>query len=200
LKNKTECFNEEIEFNPDEHQLKEDETNTEMLEIVVKSLFRKAITEKSYCVFYGQICEDIMKLELDLMGKEKDKLGSMKSSKFRKMILSNARDTFNDFFNQEKRQESTKDTESKAIFEEKLFGNMEYVGELFNRRMLPIKSLIEIFFQLMGENQENVCDDLLMEACINLMNKVGSKFEAECKKKSKKTKADDDDNEDDKET
>lgn len=47
-----------------------------------------------------------------------------------------------------------------------------------------------IFQSLLGINETNQTgiDDLIVEAAINLMNKVGPKFEEESKKK--KTKAD----------
>jgi hypothetical protein len=83
-------------------------------------------------------------------------------------------------------------SEKKALFEEQLFGNIEFVGELFRRKILPLQSLMMIFASLLGETDTNPngIDDLIVEAAINLMNKVGPKFEDESKKKksSKKDK------------
>lgn len=94
------------------------------------------------------------------------------------------------------RNKETADDEKKANFVEKLFGNMEFVGELFRRRILPIKTLLMIFGSLLGITETNKIgiDDLIVEAAINLMNKVGPKFEEESKKK--KAKSDSNQNED----
>lgn len=35
---------------------------------VVDSIFRKAQNEKEYCNFYGELCENLIKLELKLKG------------------------------------------------------------------------------------------------------------------------------------
>lgn len=63
---------------------------------------------------------------------------------------------------------------------------MEFVGELFRRKILPFNILNMIFMSLLGINLEvnkNGIDDLTIEAAVNLMNKVGPSFEEEVKKK-----------------
>jgi hypothetical protein len=42
--------------------------SSENLEIIVETIFRKAQNEKEYCTFYGNLCENIIKLELKLQG------------------------------------------------------------------------------------------------------------------------------------
>lgn len=42
--------------------------NDENLKIVVSQIFKKAQNEKEYCVFYGDLCEKIIRLELQLKG------------------------------------------------------------------------------------------------------------------------------------
>ena len=37
--------------------------NDENLKIVVSQIFKKAQNEKEYCVFYGDLCEKIIRLE-----------------------------------------------------------------------------------------------------------------------------------------
>jgi hypothetical protein len=86
LKTRTECFDEEIEYDEHEHKLQEDVINVEILDTIVKNTFKKAIREKGYCIFYGELCEKMMKLELDLMGLDV-KVGNMSSSAFRKQLL-----------------------------------------------------------------------------------------------------------------
>jgi len=43
------------------------------------------------------------------------------------------------------RKKETETSEKKANFEEQLFGNIEFVGELFRRKILPFQSLMMIF-------------------------------------------------------
>ena len=65
-----------------------------------------------------------------------------------------------------------------ANFNEKVFGNVEFVGELYRRKILPHQILVNIFESLLGMNETNSkLDDLIVEAAIYLMNKVGPKFE-----------------------
>jgi hypothetical protein len=64
LKTRTECFEEDIEYDEDQHKLPEEVINQEILDIIVKNTFKKAIREKGYCIFYGELCEKMMKLEL----------------------------------------------------------------------------------------------------------------------------------------
>lgn len=137
LKTRTEAFEDNVEYSEETHKLLDDVINPEMLDIIVKSVFKKAIREKSYCIFYGELCEKMMKLELNLMDLD-IKIGNMKHSIFRKQLLHACKETFENFFDLELRKRETEDKEKKANFEEKLFGNMEFVGELFRRKILPI--------------------------------------------------------------
>ena len=66
------------------------------------------------------------------------KLGNMKHSVFRKQLLQACKETFEAFFDVDLRNQETENDEKTANFVEKLFGNMEFVGELFRRRILPI--------------------------------------------------------------
>ena len=63
-------------------------------------------------------------------------------------------------------------------FEGKLFGNIEFVGELYRRKILPESTLISVFESLLGISETNeVADDLVIEGAVNLMNKVGMNFQ-----------------------
>ena len=64
LKTKDDCFNEGIDYNEEIHKLNEGLINVEILNIIVSNIFRKAIREKEYCIFYGELCEKMMKMEL----------------------------------------------------------------------------------------------------------------------------------------
>jgi len=80
------------------------------------------------------------------------------------------------------------------LFEGKLFGNIEFVGELYRRKILPESTLISVFESLLGISDMNdTADDLVIEGAVNLMNKVGVNFQqnvdsAKDKKKEEKLK------------
>jgi len=55
----------------------------EILESIVSNIIRKAQVEKEYCIFYGELCERKITLELQLRG-DTVKISNMKNSLFRK--------------------------------------------------------------------------------------------------------------------
>lgn len=64
------------------------------------------------------------------------------------------------------------------MFQQKLFGNIEFVGELYRRKLLPELTLVAVFDSLLGISEINdSIDDLVIEGSINLMEKVGKIFE-----------------------
>ena len=67
-----------------------------------------------------------------------------------------------------------------------MFGNVEFVGELFRRRILPKTILVNIFELLLGlKENDSKPDDLTVEAAIKLMNKVGYLFDQANENKNK---------------
>lgn len=64
LKTKQECKEEEIEFNEEEHKLTDEIVRTDILNTIVENIFRKAQLEKEYTIFYGNLCEQMITLEL----------------------------------------------------------------------------------------------------------------------------------------
>lgn len=56
----------------------------ENLKIVVETIFRKAQNEKEYCTFYGDLCEKIIRLEINLKGHQKVTVKTIRDSEFRK--------------------------------------------------------------------------------------------------------------------
>ena len=68
------------------------------------------------------------------------------------------------------------------MFQQKLFGNIEFVGELYRRKLLPELTLVAVFDSLLGISEINdSIDDLVIEGSINLMEKVGKIFEENIK-------------------
>mmetsp|Transcript_27045 Transcript_27045/g.41189 ORF Transcript_27045/g.41189 Transcript_27045/m.41189 type:complete len:121 (+) Transcript_27045:1254-1616(+) len=68
MKTRAECDEEGIDFIEAEHLLTSDNFNSEILDTVIQNLLKKANTEKEYQIFYGQLCNEIVRLELQLRG------------------------------------------------------------------------------------------------------------------------------------
>lgn len=60
FKTRDECFNEDIEYNKEEHQLQDEKLSEETLEFVVTNIFKKAQDEKLFCILNGQLCERLV--------------------------------------------------------------------------------------------------------------------------------------------
>jgi hypothetical protein len=97
FKKRNECFEEDLEYNPDEHQMTDEKLNDEVLMVAVKNVFRKAQDEKLFCVLNGQLCEKLIELELHLKDKPY-KINNLKHSKFRMNLLKECQECFNQFF------------------------------------------------------------------------------------------------------
>ena len=90
--------------------------NEENMRVVVETIFRKAQNEKEYCLFYGELCERIIRLELSLRGLQA-KIKTIKESNFRKALLNNCKNSFNQFFNEDiKDKRKTMDEEEQIKF------------------------------------------------------------------------------------
>lgn len=85
LKTKDECADEGIDYDESVHKLVEgtNSIDEEILESIVSNIIRKAQVEKEYCIFYGELCERKITLELQLRG-DTVKISNMKNSLFRK--------------------------------------------------------------------------------------------------------------------
>lgn len=97
FKTRDECFNEDIEYNKEEHQLQDEKLSEETLEFVVTNIFKKAQDEKLFCILNGQLCERLVQLELQLRD-YKVLIKNMKFSKFRQNLLKECQDCFREFF------------------------------------------------------------------------------------------------------
>jgi hypothetical protein len=97
FKTKDECFDEEINYDEAQHQMKPENINEEILETIVSNIFRKAQMEKEYIIFYGQLCEALIRNELLLRGLE-CKVSTMAQSNFRKCLFDHCKTTFEKFF------------------------------------------------------------------------------------------------------
>lgn len=68
--------------------------------------------------------------------------------------------------------------EQALVFEQRLFGNIEFVGELYIRKILKEKTLVSVFTQLLGlDDLQLTANDQTVEGAINLMKKCGYAYE-----------------------
>lgn len=180
LKTRAECKDEEIEFT-EEHKLVDEIVRTDILNTIVENIFRKAQLEKEYTIFYGMLCEQMITLELTLRD-DAVKISNMKNSMFRKTLFSICKDCFEKFFDADEKKKSKETKERSIIFQLKLYGNLDFVGELYRRKILPEAILNTVFESLLCiSNLSDTVDDLNTEGAINLMNKVGQAYEANIK-------------------
>ena len=122
----------------------------------------------------------------------KFKINNLKHSKFRVSLLKECQECFNQFFKEKPFDSQTpsgdmdaaelKALQEKAyIFKMRLFGNIEFVGELYIRKILLEKTLLSVFQQLLGISDDlfddNEANDQTIEGAINLMHKCGYAFQ-----------------------
>lgn len=69
--------------------------------------------------------------------------------------------------------------EKAVLFKLRLYGNIEFVGELYIRKILREKTLVSVFTQLLGLDDDifNGANDQTVEGAINLMQKCGYAYE-----------------------
>jgi hypothetical protein len=80
---------------------------------------------------------------------------------------------FEKFFDKDERTKQVSNPDTVVLFKTKLFGNIDFVGELYRRKLLPNSTMISVFKSLLGISDMEKIDDLVIEGAINLMNKVG---------------------------
>jgi translation initiation factor 4G len=148
-------------------------------------VFKKAQTEHLYAGFYSTLCAEIVRMELLMKGLKPNK-ANISHCNFRKELLNFCKQSFEIFLNADDlgKKKSAEETEEDRLERElrtkhKLFGNIEFVGELFKQQIVTDSVMQSIFDNLLGLN---LCDkksvnDNTIEAAIKLMNKTGSTLE-----------------------
>lgn len=86
FKTKNDCFDEDIEFNEETHLLNDENLNEDILQFVVKTIFKKAQDEKLFIILNGQLCQRLIEMELSLRDL-KNNIKNLKFSKFRSKLL-----------------------------------------------------------------------------------------------------------------
>jgi len=114
LKTRNECEEDGIEYDEKIHLLG-DNINKETLNVIVQNIFRKAQLEKEYCIFYGQLVEQFIKLEIELKGQVIKQI-NLKISEFRKSLFEVCRVCFEKFFSAEEKAKHANDKEKELVF------------------------------------------------------------------------------------
>ena len=87
LKTQDECLRLKIPFDENIHKLKSNDMLDEvLLDTFASNIVRKAQNENKLCIFYGDLCERLIKTELDLRG-EKYVRSNVKKSILRSKII-----------------------------------------------------------------------------------------------------------------
>ena len=160
--------------------------NEEILEIVVQTIFRKAQVEHTYSKFYSNLCSQIVKIDLESQGYRAN-IKNLKYCMFRKKLLEYCRSVYEeifvdrDFETLQKKAEDAGKTYSQEDHKEtmmkrqhKLFGNIEFIGELFLCHLLRPDTAKSIFEHLLHPDQ---FQNETVEAAIKFIEKLGPGIE-----------------------
>ena len=164
------------------------EVDKDKQEIVVKTIFRKAQTEHAYANFYAKLCSQIARLELTIKGLAPTRANA-KQCVFREELLKNCKSSFDLLLNApEKEEKKEQETEEDRLDRElrtkhKLFGNIDFVGELYKELLISDVILTSIFENLLGLDQQTTSGvtDITIDAALKLINKLGQKMEERAK-------------------
>ena len=87
FRTKTDCFDEDIEYDEAIHLLNDENLDEDIMQFVVKNVFKKAQDEKLFIILNGQLCQRLIEMELSLRDL-KNNIKNLKMSKFRSHLLS----------------------------------------------------------------------------------------------------------------
>jgi hypothetical protein len=140
-----------------EETAKEFKIDEQKQQVVVQTIFRKAQSEHAYAGFYADLVTKIIRLELTMRGM-KATVTNLKHSQFRANMLTYCRESFETFLQAplvtskqaDEKEEDRLDREIKT--KEKLFGNIEFVGELFKEHIVTEAIFNSVFSSLLGIN------------------------------------------------
>lgn len=175
------------EFTFDEHKLV----------IVVQTIFRKAQVEHPYAGFYAELCTQICRLELLIRGM-KPTLSQIKKCNFRKQMLQYCKESFDALLQtplteEKKTNETEEDRLERDIKKKhKLFGNIEFVGELVKASLVTEQIMQSVFNNLLGIDLEtdSGVNDNTCEAAIRLITKLGITLEGRIREAKEDEKRD----------
>jgi len=118
------------------------ELDTEKQKVVVQTVFKKAQSEHLYASFYSDLCAAIVRMELLMKGFRPNR-SNIRECHFRTELLNYCKESFetflvtSDFQKKKNEQESEEDRlERELRTKHKLFGNIEFVGELYKQQIV----------------------------------------------------------------
>lgn len=163
--------------------------------IVVQTIFRKAQTEHPYAGFYSDLCSQIVRLELLMKGMKPTK-GNIKECSFRRHLLLYCKESFEALLQtpltEEKKSDEKEEDRMEREFKtkHKLFGNIEFVGELFKLSIVTDMVMNQVFTSLLGIDVESDAsvNDITIEAALRLVSKLGPTLDARIATESKPDK------------
>jgi hypothetical protein len=146
----------------------------------VKTIFRKAQNEHVYTNFYAKLCSQIARLELTIKGLPPTREYA-KQCIFRKELLKNFKSSFDLLLNAPEKEEKKEwETEEDRLDRElrtkhKLFGNIDFMGELYKELIISPVILTSVFEYLLGIDQltTGAVTNIMIEAALILINKLG---------------------------
>ena len=162
----------------------------EILQIVVQTIFRKAQVEHTYSKFYSRLCSTIVKIDLESQGRQA-RPNTLKFCNFRKKLLDYCRSVYEEIFSVEEYETLKQKAESEGKTytpedhrcvqgkrQHKLFGNIEFIGELYLSHLLRPDTAKSIFEHLL---HPDCFRDDTVEAAIRFIEKVGPTVEERIK-------------------
>lgn len=138
------------------------------------------MTEHTYTKFYADITASVVRMELNMRGLPATQK-NRKESKFLESIKEHCRTVFETLLNQpkevaKKEGESQDDYFERCLKEkQKLFGNIQFLGDLYKQRLVTDSVISQVFQQLLGVGtlDDSTVNDNTIEAALRLINKIG---------------------------
>jgi hypothetical protein len=120
-----------------------------------------------------------------LMRGIKSTVANIKHSSFRKQLLTYCRESFEVLLTspltEEQKEGETEDDRQEREFRKKhkLFGNIEFVGELYKSQIVNDNVISQVFSSLLGIKQQSdeSLNENTFEAALRLISKLGPTFE-----------------------
>jgi len=153
------------------------------LELVVENIVNKASTELKYTRVYGELCEYIMALLQKDSEESKCNLSSKKRNCFRQLLIGKCQEDFEKEFEESSSDRQEQERRKVRIKKRKL-GNIKFIGDLFNLRIIPITviwlCIEELIYPLQGYkgklNSEMISEEKLERGLV-LVRTIGKRLE-----------------------
>ncbi|XP_047046649.1 eukaryotic translation initiation factor-like isoform X1 [Lolium rigidum] len=151
-------------------------TTADILKDVTSLIFRKAVSEPTFCSMYAQLCYEVHDYLPSFPAEEPGGRNII----FRRLLLNNCQQVFED--PDSLRVEIARLTgpdqvmergDQDMIFKLITLGNIRLIGELTKARMVPEKIVHHIIKELLGSDKKACPDEEHIEALCQFFNTVG---------------------------